>query len=69
MFFAVHMENKKTKEKRVYKCEADIIDKATAPDFGYGRDWIWTGTEPFSNVEKKVKPIKPFSSYYVALEN
>lgn len=58
MELAIHMENRHTGEKRIRK----IIGKNASEhekvnDFYYGSNWIWTGTEPFSNVSDKIKHI------------
>lgn len=65
MYYAIHLKNKNTGKERVYKCEAERIEEAYCPDLHYGSEWIWTGTEAFSNIEDKVMPEKPRSRYYV----
>ena len=65
MLFAIHLKNKNTRKERVYKSEAERIEDAHCPLLFYGSEWVWTGTEPFVNIEDKVMPEKPRSRYYV----
>lgn len=57
-YFAVHMKNDKTGEKRIQKISAENVDEAThKSNCGYGTGWMWIGSEPWSNVENNVEKI------------
>lgn len=52
-YFAVHMKNDKTGEKRIQKISAENVDEATRKSkCGYGTGWSWTGSEPFTNISE-----------------
>ena len=55
--FAFHMINDKTKEKRIKKVKSTDSTNAHCNDVGYGKDWRWTGSEPWRNVADKVEHI------------
>lgn len=55
--FAFHMKNDKTGEKRIKKVKALNSTEAHCKDVGYGKEWSWTGSEPWHNVSDKVKHI------------
>lgn len=62
--FAIHMRNKKTNEKRIKKVNVEDPTYASCDLLHYGSDWVWTGTEPWHNVDGKVKHIgKGYYSY------
>ena len=51
MYFAVHMQNALTGQRRIKRIEADNVDAATGKaGFCYGNPWRWTGSEPWRNV-------------------
>ena len=53
-YFAVHMKNRKTGERQIQKVVAEDVIRATSKRFYYGSEWIWTGSEPWHNVEGTV---------------
>ena len=67
MLLAVHMKNINNDKERVYKTEG--LDASPenwdCPDFYYGSEWVWTGTEPFANIEGEYRPEEPWSQYYI----
>lgn len=64
--YAFHMVNKNTNEERVKKVKADSVNNAHCNDVGYGKNWRWTGTEPWHNVVDNVEHIG--NGYYKKME-
>lgn len=68
MELAVHMKNVQTAEERIKK----VVGKDASlgnwhcKDFFYGSKWSWKGTEPWKNVEEKVKTLG--NGYYKKTE-
>ena len=52
--YAVHIRHRKTLEHRIVKTEAETVNHAFCEDAGSKKDWIQTGAEPRSHIEKKV---------------
>ena len=55
--FAFHMKSNKTGEKRIKKVKAVDVTHAFCSDVGYGKEWTWTGSEPWHNVADQVEHI------------
>lgn len=66
--FAFHMRNKKIGKRRIKKVKAVDSTHAFCSDVGARKDWEWTGTEPWHNVEKCVERDGNSRSYYVYTE-
>lgn len=50
-YFAVHMKNRLTGQRRIKRIEAENVDEATHKiGFGYNNPWRWAGSEPWKNV-------------------
>lgn len=55
--FAFHMENIQTGERRIKKVKTLDVTQAFCKDVGYGKEWSWTGSEPWRNVSDHVQHI------------
>lgn len=50
-YYAVHMKNIETGQRRVRRIEAEDVDAATdKAGFSAESPWRWTGSEPWKNV-------------------
>jgi hypothetical protein len=54
-WFAFHMRNINTGKRRIKKVKAVDSTHAFCSDVGAGKEWEWTGTEPWSNVKNRVE--------------
>ena len=54
MELAVHMKNRKTGKKRIWKTNGENASHWVCKDFFYKSEWEWTGTEPWENVADSV---------------
>jgi len=62
-YFAVHMQNRLTGQKRIKRIEAENVDEATRKaGFCDSNPWRWTGSEPWRNVADEA--IHLSSGYY-----
>lgn len=57
MEFAFHMKSNKTGEEKIKKVKAEDVSHAFCGDVGYGKEWRWTGSEPWHNVADNVEHI------------